>query len=335
MTSSTDGRIGALDIASVVAIVLIWSLFLVLGRIGLKSSFTPWDLAFLRFGFAAAVTLPLFLLRPPGHRMGTLTPLRALTVALTAGLLFSCLAYIGFSYAPAAHGGVLMTGTLPFWVALVAWYGLGDRINRRKLGSLLLILLGVMFVGWHSFSQTAASASATPDAWRGDILFPLASASWAVFVVLVRRWRVAALDATLATTLISFVLYTPVYLLWLPKQIMTAPWLEIVWQGVFQGILALTVSMWLYTRVVQAFGPSRTTMMTAVCPALAALSAVPLLGEPLSALVLLGLAATTAGMVLGVTGGAAPAAVAPVSAASAAPPPSTQPAAPPSTQPVV
>ncbi len=297
-----------IDIAAIVVVVMIWTLFLVLARFGVSGSFTPWDLAFIRFLFAAVVVLPVWLQRPAGQRLGSLTPVRALAVATTAGLLLTCIAYAGFSFAPAAHGAVLMTGTLPFWVALVAWLVLGDKLSQRKVGSLALILLGVGFTGWASMvdgTSAAHMASAAAGAWRGDVLFPLAAASWAVFVVLVRRWQVKAMDATVATALISFVLYTPVYLLFLPKQIMTAPLLEILWQGVFQGVFALVVSMWLYTHVVRVFGPSRTTMFTALCPGLAALIAVPVLGEPLSALILLGLAAVTAGMVLGVTGGAA------------------------------
>ena len=73
-----------LDIASAIAVVTIWTLFLVLARFGVKGSFTPWDLAFIRFSFAAAVVLPVWLQRPPGQRLGNLTPARALTVATTA-----------------------------------------------------------------------------------------------------------------------------------------------------------------------------------------------------------------------------------------------------------
>ena len=300
--AGSDGasrRIGPADIASAIVVVAIWTLFLVLSRQGVKGSFTPWDLAFVRFGFAAAVVLPVFLWRPAGQRFGKLTLGRALVVALFAGVGLTCLIFTGLSFAPAAHAAVLTTGTLPFSVAILGWWMFGDRIAGRKLLSLGLILVGVLCMAWYAF--VSAAAGAPEGAWRGDILFPFASASWAVFVMLVRRWGIGAVDATLATALISFVLYAPVYLLFLPKQMMAAPWLDIVWNGVFQGIFALVVSMSLYTRVVQAFGPSRTTMITAVCPSLAALIAVPVLGEPLSALVLMGLAAVTAGMVVGVS----------------------------------
>ncbi len=303
MNGGTSSRIGMPDLLSVIVIVTIWTLFLILARQGVKNNFTPWDMAFLRFSFAAIVVLPVFMMRPAGKRLGDLSPQRALVIAVIAGIAFSCLAYTGFSFAPAAHGAVLMPGTLPFSVAVISWFVLGDKLTRRKLVSLGLILLGVAFIAWHSFS----TADARDGAWRGDMLFPLASACWATFVVLVRHWKVGAIDATLATSLISFALYTPVYLVFLPKQILAAPLPDIIWQGVFQGILALVVSMWFYTRVVQVFGPSRTTMITALCPGLAALIAVPWLGEPLSALVMLGLAAVTAGMIAGVTGVALPA----------------------------
>ena len=39
-----------LDIAAVVAVVTIWTLFLVLARFGVNGSFTPWDLAFIVSG---------------------------------------------------------------------------------------------------------------------------------------------------------------------------------------------------------------------------------------------------------------------------------------------
>jgi drug/metabolite transporter (DMT)-like permease len=75
--------------------------------------------------------------------------------------------------------------------------------------------------------------------------------------------------------------------------------------GFFQGVVAFVVSMWAFSRVAATFGPVKTSMMTALAPALAAVVAVPMLGEPLSLLVVLGLLAVTAGMIVGVGGPAA------------------------------
>jgi drug/metabolite transporter (DMT)-like permease len=54
-----------------------------------------------------------------------------------------------------------------------------------------------------------------------------------------------------------------------------------------------------FTQVVTTFGPVRTTMLTALVPSLAALSAVPLLGEPLSPAALGGLGCVTLGLLFG------------------------------------
>jgi drug/metabolite transporter (DMT)-like permease len=52
--------------------------------------------------------------------------------------------------------------------------------------------------------------------------------------------------------------------------------------------------------MLKAFGPVRTTMMTALVPSLAALSAVFFLGEPLYWNLIAGLALALSGVVLGI-----------------------------------
>jgi drug/metabolite transporter (DMT)-like permease len=136
-------------------------------------------------------------------------------------------------------------------------------------------------------------------------MFPLAAASWAVFTVLARRWRINPIDATLAVPLLAFLLYVPFYWLFAPKQLALLPWTTLLATGFFQGVVAFVVSMWAFSRVAATFGPVKTSMMTALAPALAAVVAVPMLGEPLSLLVVLGLLAVTAGMIVGVGGPAA------------------------------
>lgn len=70
-------------------------------------------------------------------------------------------------------------------------------------------------------------------------------------------------------------------------------------QAVYQGVLVVFVAMLLYTLAVRHLGPQTVALLMAVVPGLSALAAVPVLGEPLSLLALAGLAAVTAGAVLG------------------------------------
>ena len=54
-----------------------------------------------------------------------------------------------------------------------------------------------------------------------------------------------------------------------------------------------------FTQVVVSFGAVRSTMITAMVPPIAALAAVPLLGEALAPNTLLGLGCVTGGLLLG------------------------------------
>jgi len=283
---------------------LIWTFFILLSRLATRTVFNPFDLAFLRFTAAALVALPILALRrprPDGVRhFGGVTPARALLLALFGGAGFTGLAYLGFMFAPAAHAAVLMPGTLPLSAALIALVVLGDPITQRKGVGLVAIIGGVALVGAHALGETAGAGN--PRAWIGDIAFPVASVSWALFTVYTRKWKIGAVDATILVCLICCACYVPAYLLWAPKNLAQVPLPTILVTAFFQGPIALVFSMWCFTSAVAALGPTRTTMITSVVPALSALLAVPLLGEPLSGLLILGVAAVTAGMLIGITG---------------------------------
>jgi drug/metabolite transporter (DMT)-like permease len=78
-----------------------------------------------------------------------------------------------------------------------------------------------------------------------------------------------------------------------------APAGEIALQAAYQGILVVFVAMMLYTLAVRQLGAQTVALLMAVVPGLAAVAAVPVLGESLSLLTLAGLGAVTAGAALG------------------------------------
>jgi len=73
-----------------------------------------------------------------------------------------------------------------------------------------------------------------------------------------------------------------------------------VFQAVYQGIGSVVISGISFTKMIQHFGPVRSTMMTALVPGLSAMGAVFFLGEPLSWTLVLGLVLVTTGIVFGV-----------------------------------
>jgi drug/metabolite transporter (DMT)-like permease len=67
-----------------------------------------------------------------------------------------------------------------------------------------------------------------------------------------------------------------------------------------QGVGSVVVSGMTFTKMIQHYGPVRSTMITALVPGLSAISAAIFLGEPLHWNLLAGLALVTGGILFGV-----------------------------------
>jgi len=304
-------------VLAAIVTVAIWTSFIVITRATAHRNLSPLDISLLRFAGAALVLLPwgawLVWKRArdsaPGFSPPSWLGLSPLGFKLTAligmvgGIAYACLAYSGFYFAPAAHASVLLPGTLPLSTTLMAVLILKDRVTPVRAIGLGLIFLGDALVGGASLLHAWTDAGS--QVWKGDLLFLAASTCWALYSVLVRKHALQAVQATIAISVFAFVTYVPVYGLLvfsgvLATQLASAPWAEIVFQMLFQGMGSVVISGITFTKMVQHFGPVRSTMITAVVPGLSALGAVFFLGEPLHWNLLAGLALVTVGIVFGV-----------------------------------
>lgn len=307
-------------IAAAVVTVAIWTAFIVIARAYAHRGLTPFDIAFARFVGAAVVLVPWGWWLVRRDRLPGWLGLSPLGLRLTAligtvgGVGYASLAYTGFLYAPAAHASVLMPGTLPLSTALVAMVLLHERIQPTRAVGLGLILCGDLLVGGTSLLKAFDGG----ETWKGDLLFLCASSCWAVYSVTARKFALDAVKATIAITVFALVTYVPVYgaLAWsgaIPSHLGTAPWQEIAFHAVFQGIGSVAISGITFTMMIQHFGPVRSTMMTALVPGLSALAAVYFLGEPLHWNLWAGLALVTGGILFGVRAAKIPTAPRPAS----------------------
>jgi drug/metabolite transporter (DMT)-like permease len=306
----------AIGIAAAVITVVIWTSFILIARASADpargGTLTPLDMAWCRIVGASLILLPLGWWRVRQDRVNgagqsSLWGLSPLPLKVTAkvgffgGLLYALLAYRGFVYAPAAHASVLMPGSLPLWTALLAAVLLGDRITPWRALGLVLIVLGDLLVGGASLLRAFDGG----EVWKGDLFFMVAAACWATYSVLARHHALDAVRATIAITAFAFLSYVPIYTLltvsgWSGGQVFTAPLGELLFQMFFQGWGSVVISGITFTKMIQHFGPVRSTMITALVPGLSALGAVLLLGEPLSWNLWVGLALVTLGILFGV-----------------------------------
>jgi drug/metabolite transporter (DMT)-like permease len=307
----------AIGIAAAVITVIIWTSFIIIARATTDpargATMTPLDIVLARILGAGLVLLPWgwWLVRRDqlagngrASSMFGFSPLSFRITALTGvfgGLLYGIFAYNGFVYAPAAHASVLLPGSLPLWTTLLAVVVLHERLTRVRLVSLLLIVCGDLLVGGASLLKAFDGGVV----WRGDVLFMIGAFSWSMYTVLARKFLLDAVRATIAITVFAFMTYLPVYGLLLltqavPSLFMSAPLSDILFQMFFQGCSSVVISGITFTKMVQYFGPVRTTMFTAIVPGSSALGAVYFLGEPLTWNLWAGLALVTFGILFGV-----------------------------------
>jgi drug/metabolite transporter (DMT)-like permease len=287
MADARERRIG---FACAFGVLFVWTGFLLTARLSPSQGLAPIDTLMLRHGGAFAAALVLVAIRGWPH----LPAGRALVLTLFAGFGFPYAAYLAFTFAPASHGGVMLPGMLPFHIAFVWWIAFGEGWTTRRAVSLALVAAGIALLAFDTFRDH-------PGAWRGDLIFLAGGLSWAVYMAFVRRWGVRALDATLAVALYA----APVTLvLWLafsgPAGFAAVSPGVFAFQLVYQGVFAVLVAGFLFTRAMNALGAATTSTITSLVPGMTALAAWPLLGEPLGVAGLAGVAVVTAGMVFGV-----------------------------------
>ena len=302
----------SVGIIAAVITVLIWTSFIVVARFSARLTLTSFDISFLRYLAAACVLIPvgIWLVKKRAATDPSLpswlgmSPMAFKTTALVgsiAGVAYPLLAYSGFFFAPAAHASVLLPGSLPLWTTLIAFLILKTPISAMRGIGLAMIFVGDLLVGGASLLKAFSGG----NVWVGDLLFLGASCSWATYSVLTRKLALPAINATVALTVFAAMTFVPVYAALVlagivPSKLAQAPWSEIIFQGLYQGIGSVVISGITFVKMIEIFGPVRSTMITAIVPILSAISAVIFLNEPLGWNLLVGLVMVTVGIMFGV-----------------------------------
>ncbi|MGY8957485.1 MAG: EamA family transporter, partial [Alphaproteobacteria bacterium] len=178
-------RDAVLGVLASVGVVLLFSGFLVVSRFGATSTLTIYDMAALRFGIAGVCTIPIFFL----VRWPRIPLWKAAVIAITSGAPFTLFVFGGMSFAPVAHGGIVINGAMPVFASLLAWAVFGVRLSGWRIVGVLMIVAGVIGTGWDALSF------GEPGQWRGHLLFLGAAACNATFLTSVRGWGLTALQS--------------------------------------------------------------------------------------------------------------------------------------------
>ena len=259
-------------------------------RHGLENGLSIADLVLIRYGVSGPLCL-LVLLR---IGLGGVTAGRAAVLTSLGGAPYFLLTAAALFFTSAAHGSILNPGGTMVCGALLAWLVLGEKPGAGVLLGAAILVAGLAMIGGGPLLEGGGGG----HAWIGDLLLLWSGFDWALFGVLMRRWRLSGLRTACVMGACSLV-WLPVHLLIFGLGgIFDAPGAAAIQAG-YQGLIAGWLAIILYSRAVEALGPSRAALLPPLVPALGVFWAWLLLGERVSALQVAGMATVIAGMLVG------------------------------------
>ncbi|MBB5515622.1 drug/metabolite transporter (DMT)-like permease [Rubricella aquisinus] len=295
MTPGPDDRDVLAGYAWMALAVLIWAGWLVLTSSGRTTALSVVDLAGLRALIPAVLLAPL--LWHQRAKVRQLGLLRCLTLTAYGAPFTICVGY-GLKFAPVAHAGALVPGLMPVMAALLGLVFLGQRLVRRQMLSIALILTGAMAILAHT-----RIAPGTDQLLTGHVLFLAGAVCWASFTVTMRNSDISPYLAIGVVGTLSSVVLVPVWVLGDLSNIRAAGLPDIAFQAMFQGVLSGLVSLFAFGRALHLLG-ARAAALSALVPGTAALMAIPVLGQWPGLVEVLALIVVIAGLVIGATGSA-------------------------------
>ena len=259
---------------------LFWALGFVAARQGVTSGLSPLVIALHRFAWPGLALLPLVAKNDFADLRIIGFP-RAAALAVFGGLPLALLSYVGYVLVPLGHGAVIQPSCAALGGLVLARLVLKEPLPPRRIVGALAIVAGLLVIGAEALQTIGAHGL------LGDFLFVAAGSFFAVFGVLLRRWRIAAIRAVAVTSVLSLA-GLPI-LLFSFGNMLAAGFYENAMQALVQGVLAGAGAIYLFTRSVVLLGASRAVLFPSLVPPFTLLIGYLTIGEAPSAAQLAGL----------------------------------------------
>jgi drug/metabolite transporter (DMT)-like permease len=265
---------------------LFWAFGFVAARQGVISGLSPLVIALHRFAWAGLALFPL-VARNNFADLRMIGFGRAAVLALFGGLPLALLSYVGYVLVPLGHGAVIQPSCAALGGLVLARLVLKEPLPPRRIVGAAVIVIGLAVIGAEALRTIGAHGL------LGDFLFVAAGSFFAIFGILLRRWRVGAIRAAALTSVLSLA-GLPV-LLFSFGNMLAAGFYENAMQAVVQGVLAGAGATYLFTRSVIYLGASRAVLFPSLVPPFTLFIGYLTIGEAPSAYQLAGLVIVIAG----------------------------------------
>ena len=238
MSSQRHSPLSLLEIAAIIAVMLIWGINNAAAKIATEVM-PPLMVGALRFAIAGACLI--WFVRPPFPNWKSL-----LIIAVVGGPIHYGLIYLAFWL---AHDVSPVTVATQLWIPLTSLFAflmLGERISRVATTGLIIAFAGV---AWMTLDPHALQD------WKAITVGALGASAWALTTVVARRTTsIPPLKMQGLLALMAFPVLTAGSLLfetgqWEAAQV--APpvvWGTVAWAGVISSVFATSLVFWLVQR---------------------------------------------------------------------------------------
>jgi drug/metabolite transporter (DMT)-like permease len=191
---------------------------------------------------------------------------------------------VGLIYTTATNTAWLIA-TIPVFIAALSYIFLKEKLNARKVAGILVAAFGVVLL----VSRGRLSSLAWIDS-IGDWIILSSCITWSVYTIITRNItrRYNPLTVSLAILLPPAVLLAVYTLITTPVSKFTGLPVEIIMALLFLGIFCLGLAHWLWLEGLSRKGAIDVGVFLYFEPIVTTVAAIPILGEKLTAFIVLG-----------------------------------------------
>lgn len=251
-------------------------------KLGVKE-FPPLIFTFLRFILAFLFILPLYLREKKFN-------LSYSKLALINSFFFAAnmaLYSIGIQYTSAISGSIIYT-LVPLFVGILDFFA-GERPTKSKIIGTVIALSGLLFLIYQSISKSDTLSLGTP---LGNLLICLATICWAGYLFISKRvhQEQSSIGISLSNFLFTFLILIPLLpfenslRLFEPAAITRTGVISVVGAGLFSSALYI----FLLQVGIKKLGSFLASVFSYIAPLFTALTAIPILGEKITAATVIG-----------------------------------------------
>jgi len=279
---------------------LLFSSNIIIGRAAMAYT-PPVTMAFCRWVLALMILLPFCAADIRAHwpRIRANLPLLLLMGALAMGIC-GAVVYIGLGRTEATNAA-LIYATSPIFILIIDALFYGAALRARQILGIALAFAGVALIVLRGEPQHILQLRLND----GDLLIGLASISWALYSILLKRKSLAGIPtlAVFASVMAGgIVVLAPFFIfeLMITGGLPAEPraWASIFGVALFPSVLAFSI----YKFAIKQVGAPQTSMFLYLMPVYAAGLAVLFLGEVLHLYHIFGLLLVLPGIVIATTG---------------------------------